>query len=230
MIDWNAIDTVLLDMDGTLLDLHFDNYFWQHYLPARYAEHHDIDPDTALRDLYQRFEEKRSSIEWYCTDYWSEQLTMDIASLKREVRHLIAIRPQAEEFLDHLGKCAAERILVTNAHRHSLNLKMEVTGINTRLDAMISSHDYGAPKEHQSFWHCLQQQTNFDPKRTLFIDDTETMLHAARIYGVQHLLCISQPDSTAAPRTGLEFPAINEFGDLLPQNQAATDHGQSSHR
>ena len=26
MINWQQIDTVFLDMDGTLLDLHFDNY------------------------------------------------------------------------------------------------------------------------------------------------------------------------------------------------------------
>ena len=38
MIDWNAINTVLLDMDGTILDLHFDNYFWKEYVPQKYAE------------------------------------------------------------------------------------------------------------------------------------------------------------------------------------------------
>ncbi|HBT55971.1 MAG TPA: haloacid dehalogenase, partial [Pseudomonas sp.] len=34
MLNWNAIDTVLLDMDGTLLDLHFDNHFWLEHMPA----------------------------------------------------------------------------------------------------------------------------------------------------------------------------------------------------
>ena len=27
-IDWTQLDTILLDMDGTLLDLEFDNHFW----------------------------------------------------------------------------------------------------------------------------------------------------------------------------------------------------------
>ena len=27
-IDWQSIDDVLLDMDGTLLDLHYDATFW----------------------------------------------------------------------------------------------------------------------------------------------------------------------------------------------------------
>jgi GMP/IMP 5'-nucleotidase len=216
MIDWNAIDTVLLDMDGTLLDLHFDNQFWQHYLPARYAEHHQIDPDKAMDELYRRFDAKRNSIEWYCTDYWSEALALDIPALKKELQHLIAERPQVTDFLSHLGALATNRVLITNAHRHSLDIKLQVTGIGALLDEIISAHDYGAPKEHEEFWHQLRQQVDFDPARTLFIDDTETMLTAARNYGIQYLLCISQPDSTKAPRSDLTFPAINSFGDLLP--------------
>ncbi|MEC8348362.1 MAG: haloacid dehalogenase, partial [Pseudomonadota bacterium] len=27
-LDWQNIDTVLLDVDGTLLDLHYDNFVW----------------------------------------------------------------------------------------------------------------------------------------------------------------------------------------------------------
>lgn len=222
MIDWNAIDTVLLDMDGTLLDLHFDNQFWQHYLPARYAEERQIEPDKAKQELYRRFDAKRNSIEWYCTDYWSEALAMDIPALKKELQHLIAERPQVKEFLKHLGTIAAKRVLITNAHRHSLDIKMEVTGIGPLLDIIISAHDYGAPKEQEGFWRQLQQQVDFDPIRTLFIDDTETMLTAAQDYGIQHLLCISQPDSTKAPRTDLTFPAIDCFGDLLPKPSTPT--------
>ena len=222
MIDWNAIDTVLLDMDGTLLDLHFDNQFWQHHLPARYAEERKIEPNKAKEELYRRFDAKRNSIEWYCTDYWSEALAMDIPALKKELQHLIAERPQVKEFLDHMGTLAVNRVLITNAHRHSLDLKMEVTGIDTLLDKVISAHDYGIPKEHEGFWRQLQQQVEFDPARTLFIDDTETMLSAARDYGIQHLLCISQPDSTKAPRTDLTFPAIGCFSDLLPKPSTHT--------
>ena len=218
MIDWNTIDTVLLDMDGTLLDLHFDNQFWQHFLPARYAEHHRIEPDQALDELYRRFDEKRNTIEWYCTDYWSEQLAMDIPALKRELQHLIAERPYATEFLSHLGANTTQRVLITNAHRHSLDIKLEITGIGEHFDAIISSHDYGAPKEHDTFWLRLQQEIIFEPARTLFIDDTESMLKTAQNHGIGHLLCIRQPDSSKAPRTDLTFPAIDCFGDLLPKS------------
>ena len=216
MVNWNKIDTVLLDMDGTLLDLHFDNYFWQHFLPARYAECHNIEPDDAIDQLYQKFEARRNSIEWYCTDYWSTELAMDIPALKKEIRHLISVRPQAKEFLIQLGKQSTERILITNAHRHSLEIKMRASGIDVHLDVIVSSHDYGDPKEHQGFWHHLQQQFPFNPSRTLFIDDTESMLVSARDFGISQLLCISQPDSTKAPRKNLEFPSLVNLLDILP--------------
>ena len=37
-LDWTSIDTVLLDMDGTLLDLRFDNWFWQEHVPDALRE------------------------------------------------------------------------------------------------------------------------------------------------------------------------------------------------
>lgn len=216
MIDWSAIDTVLLDMDGTLLDLHFDNHFWRHHLPRRYADHHGLNHESALADLHRRFEAHRHTLDWYCTEFWSKELGVNICALKREVAHLIAERPQMREFLQQLGASNRDRILITNAHRHSLNLKVERTGINQLLDKLISSHDYGAPKESPIFWRQLAHDIEFVPSRTLFIDDTESVLAAAAQFGIAYLICIRQPDSRLAARDGLGFPAIDHFDDLLP--------------
>jgi putative hydrolase of the HAD superfamily len=216
MIDWRAIDTVLLDMDGTLLDLHFDNHFWQHHLPRRFAEHHGLDPEASVQDLHDRFAREQHRLQWYCTDYWSSQLGLDVVALKREVAHLIAERPGARAFLEQLGARGRRRILVTNAHRDSLNLKLSRTRIGAGLDRMISSHDYGMPKEDREFWRRLAAEVGFDAQRTLFIDDSEAVLEAARNHGIAHLLCISQPDSRRAHRERLRFPALADFADLLP--------------
>ncbi|HEX4882047.1 MAG TPA: GMP/IMP nucleotidase [Porticoccaceae bacterium] len=216
MIPWSAIDTVLLDMDGTLLDLHFDNHFWQHHLPQRFAQLHKIEPEASSSALHERFEREQHRLNWYCTDYWSAQLELDVVALKREVQHLIAERPWAMAFLEALGHQGRQRILITNAHRDSLNLKLGRTRIGAGLDRLISSHDYGKPKEDPAFWIRLAEQIRFDPKRTLFIDDSEPVLAAARDYGIGHLLCVRQPDSKQPPREGLHFPALNCFSDLLP--------------
>lgn len=216
MIDWNAIDTVLLDMDGTLLDLHFDNHFWMRFLPERYAEQHGLEPAHALQFLHQRFASERHTLQWYCTDYWSKELALDIPALKHEVAHLIAERPYARHLLEGLGKANRSRILITNAHRDSLNIKLQITAIDSLLDRVISSHDYGAPKESQVFWQTLREQVSFDPSRTLFIDDNETVLKAGQDYGIAHLLCVRQPDSKTQSRYNLQFPAIDHFDDILP--------------
>lgn len=214
-IDWHSIDTVLLDMDGTLLDLHFDNFFWLEYLPQRYAEHHGICPNQATRDLHQRFNEKQGSLEWYCLDYWSRELSVDISQLKKEIRYLINERPQVIEFLETLGKHNKQRILITNAHPHSLELKLSATRIGPLLDKVISSHQFGAPKEEQSFWRQLYEESPFKPDRTLFIDDSESILTSAQKFGIANLLCISQPDSKRDPRLSLKFPAIEHFNQIM---------------
>ena len=216
MIDWSTIDTVLLDMDGTLLDLHFDNHFWRKHLPERYAELNGLDPAHATIELNQRFEREQNTIQWYCTDYWSRELAVDIPALKREVEHLIAERPLARALLEELGKSGRQRVLITNAHRDSLEIKLKITGIDTLLDCLISSHDYGAAKESPAFWQALQSAMPFEPSRTLFIDDSEAVLSAGADYGIAQLLCIRQPDSKGQARKGLRFPAITHFDEILP--------------
>lgn len=222
-IDWQTIDTVLLDMDGTLLDLHFDNFFWLTHLPRRYAEHHGVCPNQATELLHGYFREKQGTLDWYCLEHWSQELRINIRKTKDEIRHLIRERPFVQAFLSQLEAAGIRRVLVTNAHPLSLELKLDVTGIGDRLDHLISSHEYGEPKESQQFWNRLQQALPFNPGTTLFIDDSEPILKAAGDYGIAHLLTILQPDSRQPPRTATRFPAIHHFDELLPIAQPGND-------
>jgi len=162
MIDWKKIDTVLLDMDGTLLDLNFDNHFWKEFVPLKFAEQHGISLDTAKQQLGPQFKSMEGKLEWYCLDYWSRALQLDIAGLKAEISGLIAVLPHVAEFLVKLQQSPKMVVLVTNAHRDSLGLKMEKTCLQSFFDRIISSHDLGLPKEHAGFWPLLQQQEPFD--------------------------------------------------------------------
>ena len=216
MIDWDTIDTVLLDMDGTLLDLHFDNYFWTEYLPHLYAVKHGISEEKSRERLHGEFSAEQGSLQWYCLDHWSERLDMDIAVLKREVQHMISVRPFAIEFLSLLHSSHRDVVMVTNAHRKTLDIKMDNVDISHWFDRVVVSHELNAAKEDQQFWHKLQLLHPFDPSRTLLIDDTEQVLASAQEYGIVHLLTLLQPDSKQEKRSNTRFAGIHHFDEIMP--------------
>ncbi len=216
MVPWHKIDSVFLDMDGTLLDLHFDNHFWQEHVPLRYAERHQMDVTTARSILVPKFRNKEGTMDWYCVEYWSKELDLDIAELKRELNHLIAIHDHVVEFLQRTRDSGKRIVMLTNAHSMSLNLKMEVTGLEHAFDAMICAHDIGYPKEDQRFWSLLGDNEPFQNHSTLFIDDSLSVLRAAREFGVEHIVAIRKPDSQSPPREINEFTAIHGFDEIMP--------------
>lgn len=216
MLDWPTIETVLLDMDGTLLDLNFDNHFWQEFVPLRYAERHGMVLDRAKRELAPRFKAMEGKLEWYCLDYWSSELALNIAELKQELAGLIAVHPHVTEFLDAVRASGRRLLLVTNAHRDSLSLKMEKTCLHQFFDEIISSHDFGLAKEQRGFWQILQDHHVYEKRRTLLVDDSLAVLRSARSFGIAHLVSISKPDSRAPKRNITEFPAVEDFRALMP--------------
>ena len=214
-LPWRDIDTVLLDMDGTLLDLHYDNHFWMEHLPQRYAELHGISRAMAELEIQPLFERNAGQLQWYCLDFWSSELKLPVRELKLETAHLIAMRPDADTFLAAIKRAGKRVILITNAHRDSLSLKLERIELAPYFERLISSHDYGFPKENRQFWDALQADIGFDPSRSLFIDDTLPILRSARDFGVAHLLAVKEPDSRKGPKDTAEFVAVEDYRDLI---------------
>lgn len=222
MISWDKIRTVLLDMDGTLLDLHFDNHFWLEHLPRRYAERHGLAQAGAREELYRRFDAVRGTIAWYCTDHWSRELGVDITRLKEEVAHLIALRPDVVEFLGAVRASGRRAVLVTNAHTDSLALKLARTGLDRHLDAVISAHSLGLPKEDPVFWERLQSVESYRPGHTLLIDDNTSVLASARSAGIAHLLLVAQPDSRQGERLADGYTPLRGFREIFPTDATIT--------
>ena len=216
MVLWSAIDTVLLDMDGTLLDLRFDNYFWLEYLPRRYAEQHGTSMETASTRLKTFSDSLHGSLQWYCLDHWSQELGMDVEAVKLEIRDRVAFRPGAEEFLRFLHGSGKHCVLVTNAHPKALALKCTATGLGKYMHAMYSTHPFGLAKENAGFWPALAYATGLDYHRCLFIDDSLHVLRRASDEGLAQLVQVLQPDMSQAPRERSEFPGIVHFAELMP--------------
>ncbi|NWG32203.1 MAG: GMP/IMP nucleotidase [Rhodocyclaceae bacterium] len=215
MIDWRDIDTVLLDMDGTLLDLHFDNHFWQAHVPLRYAEAKGLPLDAAREALMARYSARAGTLDWYSVDYWETELELDIMRLKEEVAHLIQVHPAVVDFLAQLRRRGKRVVMATNAHHKSLTLKMAKTGLEPHFDAFVSAHALGFPKEQRGFWEKLREIEPFDPARTLLVDDSLPVLDAARAYGIRHLIAVRSPDTKQPPKDTRDYPAIDSFAELL---------------
>lgn len=208
-------DTLMLDMDGTLLDLGFDNYVWMELVPEKFAQRHGVSPSEARDSLFAKMRRMRGKLDWYCLDYWSEELDLDIAALHREVNHRIGFLPGAREFLESLAGHQLRVLLVTNSHQTTLDIKTEVTGVVEFFDEIYTSHDLGHAKEDRPFWEALQDAERFDSGRTLFVDDNLTVLASARKFGLRNLLAVARPVSHEPAREVEGFVAIQGVSDLM---------------
>jgi putative hydrolase of the HAD superfamily len=213
---WDQIDHVLLDMDGTLLDLRFDTEFWLEHLPSRYAELNDLEREEALAHIRARMSALAGQLGWYCIDEWSEALDLDVGALKHEYADGIRYRDTAVAFLEALAETGKHALIVTNAHPATVDIKLHRTGLDRYVDGIVSSHHYGYAKEHQRFWHGLRDAHGFDKKRTLFIDDSLPVLRAARRFGIGHLLAVSHPDSGMEGKDTEDFESIRWFTEIMP--------------
>ncbi len=215
-VDWQRVQTVLLDMDGTLLDLHFDNHFWQDFVPARWGAARGMSLEQAKQVLYPRFRAAEGTLDWYCLDHWTRELEIDILALKNELSHLIRVLPHVQGFLERLRAQGKRVVLVTNAHGDALSLKMQHTELHTYFDTLISAHELGIPKEGAGFWEAVQAIEPFPVPQAAFFDDSLPVLQAARDYGIGQVVAMRRPDSRFPARNFNWMPAIETFQDVMP--------------
>jgi 5'-nucleotidase len=209
------IKYVLLDMDGTLLDKYFDDYFWEHLVPEKYAEIHNITFGRAKEELMKKYKVHEGTLNWTDLDFWSNQLDIDIPAMKEQIKHLIEVHPHVENFLKMLRKEKKKVFLVTNAHYKSIDLKFKKTLIGKYFDAVLTSFDTGYPKEDKKFWEVAEKRLRFDKGETLFIDDTEEILKTARKFGIKYILFKARANSKVKPGKSNDFMHINDFDELL---------------
>jgi len=213
-LDWQSIETVFLDMDGTLLDLHFDNHFWTQFVPARFGEKQGITKEQAFDQIFPHMLSIRGSLEWYDVNYWSQYLQMDVLEMKYAAAERIKARPGAIGFLEALGRADKKIVLATNAHEDTLDIKFSRSGIGPYFDYIATSHQIGVAKEKPLFWQRLQEIVYFDPRRSVFIDDNTDVLNAAGSFGIQFLLTIDQPDLQQEPQAKSCYTAVSDFSTL----------------
>jgi HAD superfamily hydrolase (TIGR01509 family) len=216
--DWSQIDTVLLDLDGTLLDQAYDNHIWRDLVPQRFAVSHGMELHAAYAEISRRFHERSGTLDWYCIEYWSRTLEIDIGALHREVRSHVAWLPGAQGFLEKLRAAGKRLLLLTNSHPVALAVKNEETRVLDFLDGAVTSHDLGHAKEHAQFWTAAGAHFGFDPARSLFADDNSKMLDAARGAGIRWIYGVRHWDTRGSRREIADHAAVDAVADLLPKS------------
>ena len=211
----SGVDTVVLDMDGTLLDLYFDQRLWLELLPRRYAERRALPFATAESAVRQRLQAERGTLAWYCMEHWSREFELDVPALEGELEYLIMVRPGTEAFLTHLAGRGLRTMLATNAHPTSLARKLRCTGLGRYFDVIVSAHEFGAPKEERAFWKRLDARHGLEPARTLFVDDNLAVLQAAAAFGIRHVWGVRTPNSRGPEVAHEGFPAVHYLSELL---------------
>jgi len=215
LIPFKEIQYVLLDMDGTLLDRYFDDYFWEHLVPERYAERHKITFGRARKELFKRYKAHEGTLNWTDVDFWSKELALDILALKEQIRHLIEVHPHVEDFLIMLKVLRIKTYIVTNAHYKVLDMKLKKTDLGKYLTGAITSFEIGFPKEKIEFWQKAEQKISFSKEKTILVDDTIDVLKTAKRFGIKYLIYKARSNSKVKPLPSSEFVTILDFGELI---------------
>ncbi len=215
MFDWENVETVLLDMDGTLLDLHYDTHVWTEVVPKFWAQVNKKPLESAREYVAEEISKVYGKLAFYDIYYWNNFLDLDIAKLHREQKHLIAWRPGAREFMLALKDLGKRRVLVTNCHRDILEIKLEMTDLGEHIDKIFSCHDFGAPKEEQEFWRALKLADNYEPETSVLLDDNKSCLKSARKFGIRHPIGITTPNSQSATKKFAGFMEVENLMTLV---------------
>ena len=214
-LDWSNIDDVLLDMDGTLLDRHFDNFFFEEELPRRYATLHAISFEEARDRLMSMYRSVEGELAWTDLHYWTKQVGIDVVAMHKELDHMIGFLPGAEEFLRYLRRLGKRVTIVTNAHAAGVSVKVAKTGLDRYVDRIVDAFEVGSLKMRPEYWPSCQRLLSFDPTHSLFMDDDEGCLTAAKAFGVAYLIHSAKSSSQLPSSTLPQFLSITGFSPLM---------------
>jgi putative hydrolase of the HAD superfamily len=214
-LNWNEIDDVLLDMDGTLLDRHFDNFFFEEELPRRYAALHGLQLDESRDRLMAMYRSVEGELDWTDLHYWTQRVGIDVVAMHRELDHMIGFLPGAEAFLTELRRKGKRITVLTNAHRAGVEVKSNRTGLDRQVDRIVDAFEVGYLKMRPEYWPTCQRLVGFTPKRSLYVDDDEGCLIPAQQFGIGHIIHSAKSSSQLPPQHSAAFASIVSFADVL---------------
>lgn len=213
--DWTGVDDVLLDMDGTLLDRDFDNFFFEEELPRRYAALHRMDETTAREKLFALYRAVEGELAWTDLHYWTRTLGIDVVALTQELSGRIGYLPGAEAFLQEVRVKRKRVTVLTNAHAEGVAIKNKKTGIDKQVDRIVNAFEVGCLKMRSDYWPACRTLVGFDPSRSLYIDDDEACLAAAQAFGIRHIYQSARSSTKLPPHPSDRYTPLENLQALI---------------
>ena len=205
------IEFLLIDMDGVILDNAYDNDFWQNQIPEVIADNKGIAFDDAKRLAIQIFNYKKNTRDWYDVDYWSNMLSIDIEAQKRSEKSFSRISLY-DGVIDTLSvlKNKTKTILITNAHRKTLNIKLEKYNLTPYFDEMVCAHELNYVKEDIQLWYMLRSKYRLDYEKTLLVEDTINNINVGLSAGISGAIYVGDEKFTVSDKI-IKLSSINQI-------------------
>jgi len=205
------IECLLIDMDGVILDNAYDNDFWQNQIPEVIADSKGIGFDDAKRLAIQIFNYKKNTKDWYDVDYWSNMLDIDIEAQKRSEKSFSRISLY-DGVIDTLNvlKNKTKMILITNAHRKTLNIKLEKYNLTPYFDEMVCAHELHYVKEDIQLWYMLRSKYRLDYEKTLLVEDTINNINVGLSAGISGAIYVGDEKFTVSDKI-IKLSSINQI-------------------
>ena len=205
------IECLLIDMDGVILDNAYDNDFWQNQIPEVIADSKGIAFDDAKRLAIQIFNYKKNTKDWYDVDYWSNMLSIDIEAQKRSEKSFSRISLY-DGVIDTLSvlKNKTKMILITNAHRKTLNIKLEKYNLTPYFDEMVCAHELNYVKEDIQLWYMLRSKYRLDYEKTLLVEDTINNINVGLSAGISGAIYVGDETFTVSDKI-IKLSSINQI-------------------
>jgi len=215
VLNWDGIHDVLVDMDGTLLDRHFDNFFFEEELPRRYAAREGLSFEASRDRLMTMYRSVEGELAWTDLHYWTGRVGIDVVGMHHELQHMIGFLPGAEAFLQAVRAKGKRIVVLTNAHHTGVAVKAAKTGLARYVDRIVDAFEVGYLKMRPEYWPACEQLVRFDPRHSLFIDDDESCLTAAKQYGIAAVIHSAKSSSQLPAMGSARFPSVDHLPVLL---------------
>jgi len=179
----SQLQTVLFDLDGTLIDsirLILDSYhhtLTRHNLPARSDEEWLRGVGTPLHVQFSQWRDTPEMLEAMIATYRE-------FNLKHHDR-MVTVYPGVVQAVREIKSAGIQTGLVTSKNRQGALRGLALVGLEALMDVMVCADEVNNPKPHPEPVEKAVALLGADPARTVYVGDSIHDMHSGRAAGVK---------------------------------------------